>query len=138
MNASPIYLSAYDHHRLREMIDMAEDRPLWSDLKSELERAVVVPTHVRVPTHVVTVGTHVTVRDQHTGEIEDVVLTFPGYTVFASGTKVSVLEPLGTALLGCMQGDIISFRVRDVERELKVIDVVQSPVAKAAAALSAN
>jgi len=138
MNASPIYLSTYDHQRLRELLATADDRALWSDLHAELERAVVVPTHVRVPTYVVTVGTHVTFQDQHTGEITDVVLTIPGYNVFASGSEVSVLEPLGTALLGCMQGDVISFRVGDVVRELKIVHVMQSPVAEAAAALAGS
>lgn len=138
MNPSPIYLSAYHHQRLREMVAIAEDRALWSDLDAELERAVIVPAHSRLPTHVVTVGTNVAVQDQHSGEIADVLLTIPGYTVFASGTEVSVLEPLGIALLGCMQGDVISFRVDDVERELKIVRVVQSPVAKAAATLAAN
>ena len=138
MNASPIYLSTYDHLRLRELIAVSDNRPDWSDLHAELDRAVVVPAHVPVPSHVVTVGTHVTLEDLRTAGQTSVVLTLPGIAVVVAGFEVSVLEPLGTALLGCMQGDVVSFRCEDGIREMRIVDVVQSPVAKAAAALGLN
>lgn len=138
MNTSHIYMSTYDHLRLRELVASADDRLAWDELNAELRRATVVPAHVRVPPHVVTVGSRVTLRDQLTGACIDAVLTLPGAPGQASAAEVSVLDPLGTALLGCMHGDVITFRCGDAVREVKITDVVQSPVAKAAAALASN
>jgi transcription elongation GreA/GreB family factor len=138
MNTTPIYVSVYDHHRLRELLATTEDRARRRDLSAELERAVIIPPHVRFPTYVVTVGTHVTLQDLATDEVTDVVLTIPGCTSSATASEVSVLEPLGTALLGCMHGDVIALIDGGVARTLKVIQVVQSSVAGAAATLAAT
>jgi transcription elongation GreA/GreB family factor len=98
---------------------------------------VIISPHVRLPTHVVTLDTHVTLQDRETHEVMEVVLTIPQGATFTSGGEVSVLDPLGTALLGCMHGDVIVVHTGGVPRELKVVHVRQSPVAKAAATLDA-
>lgn len=136
MNPSPIYLSPYDHHRLQSLIAVAEDQVVLRGLRAELDRAVVMPGHARVPTGVVAMYTHVMFEDQETGAIGEVVLTLPEHADPEKAT-VSVFDALGTALLGCTVGDVITFAGEAGEKTLKLIRVIQSPVAKAAATLSA-
>lgn len=136
MSAAPIYLSSYDHRRVRELLPTVDDRARRRDLHAELARAIIVPPHARVPGHVVTVGSRVTVQDQLTGELADVLLTLPGDLASAASTEASVISPLGTALLGCTEGEVVTFRADRRVRELKILRVVQSSVAEAAAALA--
>lgn len=135
MNRTPIYLSPYDHRRLREIVAAGDDSPCFQELRRELERAIIVPPHARVPTFVVTPGSKVVIQDQETDEMETCVVTLPGQSV-SRGTAVSVITPLGIALLGCAQGDLITYREGDRTRALKIVRVVQSTVAEATAALA--
>jgi len=137
MNLSPIYLSPYDHHRLRAVLAAAEDQAVLRGLQIELDRAIVMPGHARIPTGVIAMDTHVMFEDQETGAIGEVVLTLPGQAD-PERAAVSVFDALGTALLGCTVGDVITFEDGTGVKTLKIVRVIQSAVAKAAGALSAT
>lgn len=72
----------------------------------ELDRARVVPT-AELPADVVRMGSFVTYRDDG-GAVREVRLVYPQHVTGAR--TVSVLTPLGTALLGLRAGQSISYR----------------------------
>lgn len=96
-------------------------------LEEELSRATVVPAE-RMPGNVVRMHSRVTYLDEHSGERREVELVFPEEADLASG-RISVLAPVGSALLGLEEGQSIEWpfpdgRVRRlrVERTLAPAD----------------
>lgn len=96
-------------------------------LADELSRATVIPTE-RMPANVVRMHSRVTYLDERSGERREVELVFPEEADLASG-KVSVLAPVGSALLGLEEGQSIEWLFPDghvrrlrVERTLAPAD----------------
>ena len=94
-----IIISATDQLRLTDLAITAlgRARNVAEDLLSEIERATVVPTHA-VPTNVVKMSSTVEFATDE-GLNRRVVLVFPAEADIANG-KVSVLTPIGAALIG--------------------------------------
>lgn len=137
MNHSPIFLSRYDCHRLRVLLEEHGEEPGGRDLRSELDAAVVLPAHVRVPAGLVTIDAYVVLEDLESRETDTVVLTLPD-AMHGSARALSVLEPLGALVLGRREGDVVACADRgsDRPRRLKILRVMHSPVAEAAGTLS--
>lgn len=79
-------------------------------LLSELERAGVVGAHA-MPDNVIRMGSTVQYRPDD-GEARRVLLVFPGEADIAMN-RVSILTPIGTALLGLSPGQSIEWTARD-------------------------
>jgi regulator of nucleoside diphosphate kinase len=95
------------------------------DLRAELADARVVPRQ-KVPRNVVTMNSTVTLRDLETGERETYTLVYPDRADIANNC-LSVLAPVGTAVLGQRVGDELKWRVPAGWRRLKVQRVVYQP-----------
>jgi len=80
-------------------------------LEEELSRATVIPVE-RMPDNVVRMHSRVTYLDERSGERREVELVFPEEADMASG-KVSVLAPVGAALLGLVVGQSIDWPFPD-------------------------
>jgi len=118
-----ITVGATDHARLSSLAASALDRlPETADeLLAELDRAHVAADR-SVPANVVQMGSRVTFKPD-TGEQKTVTLVFPADADISTG-KVSVLTPIGTALLGLSSGQSMNWTSRDGRRhELVVLDV---------------
>lgn len=101
-----------------------------AQLASELERADVVESS-DVPPDVVTMNSRVLYEDMATGRTTEVTIVFPQDADVQSG-KISVLAPVGTALLGLAQGASIVWPFPDgSSRCLRVVDVTFQPEAEA-------
>ena len=72
-------------------------------LEEKLEFAKCVPPTV-VPDDVVTMNSMCSLRDLRTNEVQTFVLCYPDAVGF-SNRYVSVLDPIGCAVLGCRVGD---------------------------------
>jgi regulator of nucleoside diphosphate kinase len=136
---SPIFISEYDHHRLRALLaetgNAKTQSALVRELSDELDRALIVPGHARVPTFVVTLDSRVAYEDHDTGEIVEATLVLPD----AAGARtdaISILDAAGVALLGYAPGDVVHFSDGDRVRRIRIREVVQSSLAEAGAALS--
>lgn len=94
-------------------LDYARLAPLAADkaLSEELSRATVLPA-ARMPDNVVRMHSRVTYLDERSGERREVELVFPEEADLASG-KVSVLAPVGSALLGLEEGQTIEWPFPD-------------------------
>ena len=102
-------------------------------LAAELEGAEVVDSD-SVPPDVVTMNSRVLFEDEATGESREVTIVFPQDSD-ASGKRISVLAPVGTALLGLAAGESIVWPFPDgTSRSLRVLRVVYQPEADRVAA----
>lgn len=101
------------------------DQEHLQDLKSELDRAVPVDA-ADVPPGVVTMHSQIRVEDVESGETRTYTLVFPHEADVASG-RISVLAPLGTALLGYREGDEVEWEMPGGVRRLRIRQVVQHP-----------
>lgn len=98
-----------------------------SALLAELDRAqIVAPT--AVPADVVTMNSRVTLVDCESMEKMDVTLVFPADADADSG-RVSVLAPVGTAIIGYREGDTIEWPVPSGVRQLRIETVHYQPEA---------
>jgi regulator of nucleoside diphosphate kinase len=96
-------------------------------LEAGLEQARVLASE-DVPEDVVTMRSRVHVQDLDSGEERVVTLAFPFEADSAQG-KVSVLAPIGTALLGRRAGDTVTWRSASGPRRLRIRSVLYQPEA---------
>lgn len=96
-----LFVSLNDFVRLRKLVD---DHPL----AEELERAIVVPSD-RIPENIVTMHSRLIYSDESTGTTREVELVYPDEAAPMAG-KVSVLAPVGCALLGLSVGQSIDWK----------------------------
>lgn len=95
------------------------------ELSQELARAQIV-TPEEVPHDVVTMNSRVVVHDVDTGEDEIYTLVYPVDADIASG-RLSILAPIGTAILGQRVNDVVKWRVPDGLRRLRIASVLYQP-----------
>jgi regulator of nucleoside diphosphate kinase len=99
-------------------------------LATELDHAEIVASG-RVPPNVVTMNSRVLFEDATTGETREITIVFPHEADFMQG-KVSVLAPVGTALLGLTEGQSIVWPFPDgSSHRLRVLEIVFQPEANA-------
>ena len=119
-----ITLSAEDYGRLSALARVARDRmpALAAELEEEIERAHVL-SKGRHPEHIVCMNREVEFRDDSTGKIQAVTLVYPGEADI-NQRKVSVLTPVGTALIGLERGQSITWEAPNGElRQLTVLEI---------------
>jgi regulator of nucleoside diphosphate kinase len=128
-NQPPIIVSRLDLERLELLLESDAYRrlPGVDALRSELDRATVVePTEV--PPEVVTMNSTVRFIDDSTGSKFELTLVYP--EAGGSSEKVSILAPVGSALLGLSVGQSIFWQVPGGRRLLlRVLEVVRQPEA---------
>lgn len=78
-------------------------------LLDEIERARVLPSR-DMPADVVTIGSEVEFRDEDTGRVETVRIVLP-QDASIDERRVSVLAPIGAALIGLAVGQRIDWEV---------------------------
>jgi regulator of nucleoside diphosphate kinase len=127
-----IYITELDYNRLSGLIDRTRernsiDREYLNKLEAELDRAEVVEAK-DIPGDVITMRSKVRLKDLVSGESNTYSLVFPTEADFAEG-KISVLAPIGTAILGYKQGDTIEWSVPSGLRRLKVEEILYQPEA---------
>ena len=132
MKEPPIYVTDADHRLLTALLESVaceESRdPASADaLRHELERATIVPAE-QMPSYVVTLYTRFRLKDLDTGEVQDYTLVLPGQAAPRAGT-LSVLAPLGTALLGYKDLDVVEWVVPAGRRRFRVEAVLYQPEA---------
>src|ERR671916_2618763 len=110
-----IYITEIDRQRLEKLIEIASqrddavNRDYLRKLEHELDMAETVAP-AEVPADVITMRSKVRLRDLNSGEEMVYTLAFPSEANFDEG-KISVLAPVGTAMLGYRVGDSIEWEV---------------------------
>ena len=123
-----ITLTASDHAHLSGLARAAmRTMPeAAANLIDELDRAQVLAEAGR-PNDVVSMGCEVEFRDESSGRVQRVTLVDPSEADIEQG-KVSVLTPVGTALIGLRIGASITWETRTGElKRLTVMNVRRAP-----------
>jgi regulator of nucleoside diphosphate kinase len=119
-----ITLAADDYERLSALAHAARHKVpgLAAVLAEELGRAQVLGRGT-LPEHIVCMNSEVEFRDDTTRKRHKMVLVYPEEADISRG-KVSVLTPVGTALLGLRTGDSITWETpRGEVRQLTALGV---------------
>ena len=128
-----IYITTSDYQRLSGLIERSRDRNGDADreyldqLEEELAQAEVVNPE-DVPHDVITMRSKVRLKDLKSGQTVMYSLVFPSEANSNEG-HISVLAPVGTALLGNRSGDVVESRVPSGLRRLKVKEIIYQPEA---------
>ena len=137
MTERTIYISDTDLQRLERLVGgprrwrsrRSRDSEYLEALEAELDRAQVVPAG-DLPEDVVAMHAPLRVTDLDDGHQRALTLVFPGEADSTQG-KISVLAPIGTALLGYRVGDIVEWRVPGGLRRFRIDAILRPPVAPA-------
>ena len=138
MNTTPLHMAAgrpaifvaeSDARRLGFLLSGARatathDLAHLHELRAELERAVIVAPQ-DIPPGVITMYSEAGVVDLAGGTRLDVTLVYP-HEADPSAGRISVLAPLGTALLGYRQGDVVEWLMPGGIRRLRIESVRKS------------
>jgi regulator of nucleoside diphosphate kinase len=105
-----IAISARDVDRLRHLAEAAMDKyPATAEfLAREIDRAEIIPAD-RPAHNVVTMQSEVTFVDDISGQQRTVTLVYPEDADVDAG-KISILTPIGAALIGLSEGQTIEFQ----------------------------
>jgi regulator of nucleoside diphosphate kinase len=126
-NLPQIYLTQIDMDRLLELIE-AYPGKRFEKLENELLRANVV-SRAEIPKDVVTMNSRVIFENETTGERREVTLVYPGSADIDAG-RISVLVPVGTALLGLRAGQSIDWELPGGEKQrYRIVEVPFQPEA---------
>ena len=114
-----LIVSIDDYVRLRELVaDHA--------LAEELDFAIVVPSD-RIPKNVVTMNSRLIYADESTGQTREVELVYPSEADPVAG-RISVLAPVGCALLGLSAGQSIDWNLPSGQvHRLRVERILSQP-----------
>jgi len=128
MEARTIYISAYDKKRMLKLISRSSPgNNSLKELSKELDRAQVVNPE-EMPGNVITMNSRVRLKDIDSGEEMEYTLVFPEDADFKQ-KRISILAPVGTALIGYSVGDIIEWQVPKGIRKLQVEELLYQPEA---------
>ncbi len=130
MEDRKLYISQYDQARLEEMIQQARRQQYRGsrdlrELQTLINMAEIVPDG-QIPKDVAMMGSVVSVRDLDTEREQTYTLVWPEQTDLNEG-KVSILAPMGAALLGRREGAEFDWVVPQGIRHLKIMKVLYQP-----------
>ncbi len=132
MSEQKIYITDFDLKRLKKLLQASSKtgerkNSYLEQLRKEVEKAVVVPSE-DIPKDAITMNSKVSLIDLESMKELVYTLVFPEDADSLSG-KISVLAPVGTALLGYRVGDVIEWDVPAGKRRLKVKEILYQPEA---------
>lgn len=122
-----------DRERILKLIEREKEfgtgrnKELLKDLEQELNRANIVSSE-NIPRESITMNSRVLLKDLPLGEETIYTLVYPEDANLAEN-KISVLAPIGTAILGFREGDVIDWKVPAGTVQLKVEKILYQPEA---------
>lgn len=119
----PIYLSASDAEQLRSLVLQTPRGETRERLEDELSRAEILSAYA-FPSDIVKLNSLVRFVDVESGQKKELTVVLPGQADIRQG-KISVLAPVGIALLGLSVGQSISWPLPDGRtRTLEILEVL--------------
>ncbi|MBN2041076.1 MAG: GreA/GreB family elongation factor [Spirochaetes bacterium] len=127
-----IYITNFDHERLLEMLIKlitGSKKELTSarDLSDEIKRAKKVDSH-NIPADYVTMNSVFELKGLEMPDRRECRLVFPEESDPDNG-KISILSPIGMAVLGYRKGEIIKFNTPAGEEYYQIEKVIYQPEA---------
>ncbi|EYU16717.1 nucleoside diphosphate kinase regulator [Photorhabdus luminescens] len=130
MTKPAIIINELDAERLDSLLEQPAfaDTSIADALNEELDRAEIVPP-AEIPSDVVTMNSRVRFLDLTSNEERVRTLVYPA-SLQDSSDQLSVMAPLGAALLGLRIGDEISWALPNGEEtRVKVLELLYQPEA---------
>lgn len=127
-NMTKIVLSSFDVERIEALVDTLPDseEPVAMALLDEIKRAEIVEPR-NVPPNVVTMNSQVRALIESTGLELSLTLVYPK-DIQTDGNTVSILAPVGSALLGLSVGDSIDWSGPTGQNiKVRVVDLLYQP-----------
>ena len=124
-----IFITEKDYLRLSNLLNNLEVEPdSLENLEIEMERATILSDD-EVPSGLVTMNSTVEYEDLSSGKSTTITIIYPGNET-STGKNISVLAPLGSALLGLKEGQEINWKFPSGKtKRLKIIKVMYQPEA---------
>jgi len=132
MKNNSIIVTQLDYQRLKQLAYTGDNRNKSSAISlhrllMEIDRAKKVKS-TRVDPDVVTMNTVLEFTDLESNTSRQLKLVYPQQADISRG-YVSVLAPVGTALLGYRKGDIIEWDVPSGKKKFLIKDIIYQPEA---------
>lgn len=127
-----IFITRTDQERLEKLIQLEEEftpgsKAYLEELKSELKQAVIVEPQ-DIPSTVITMRSQVLLKDLGSGEELICTLVYPDEADMSAG-KISVLAPIGMAILGYREDDKVEWAIPGGIALLQVKKILFQPEA---------
>lgn len=117
-----LILTQADFQKLSSLIASAQN-DIAALLEEELSRASIVSDH-ELPQDVVSMNSTVNFQDLESGKESVVTLVYPQDASIAEN-KISILAPVGSALIGLRVGQVMNWPLPNgKEKKIKVISVL--------------
>lgn len=125
--ASPVIITRTDYEILNSYVKnlhgmQVSEKENFSKLSGELRKAEIVDDDM-LPTDVVRLGSTVVIKDLLTNRDMTVTIVLPQKADIKQ-KKVSVLAPIGTALIGFKKDQTVSWNVPSGKKDFKIMDVI--------------
>ncbi len=131
MEKKTIYVSEFDFDRLYGLVESADpnirDKKHLVQLKEELEQGEVIEP-ADIPGDVITMNSKFRLEDLDDGAQAEYTLVFPHQADF-SKNRISILAPIGVALIGCRVGDTVAWKTQGGQKRYKIMDILYQPEA---------
>lgn len=130
MKADAIHITEVDYLRLKGLIESIEDDSDTSVLELELDVATIIDAS-KAPRDLVTMNSKLRFLDLTEQKESTIEIVYPQFANLEQG-KVSILAPLGTALIGLRSGEQINWQFPNGKTKcLQVLEVLYQPEAQA-------
>lgn len=127
-----MYITETDYEKITGLVGVAslpgKDAAMADLLLKELRSARTIPQD-RISNNVVTMNSRVLLREIGSGRQTDITITWP-QDADSRARKVSLLSPIGIALLGSREGNITSWRVPGGVGRFRIEKVLYQPEAE--------
>ncbi len=121
---NPVVLCQEDFKKLSYLLNLKPgDKTDENTLAYEVQRAIIVKDSA-FPANTIRLNSAVTVMDMETRKELEFVICLPNYAD-ARSKKISVLTPMGAAIIGFRIGDEVEWRMPAGMKRLKILDVRQ-------------
>jgi len=125
-----IRITKIDRERIKKLLDKLIESKISQDhsvqkLKDEIQRAVIVDSH-QIPSDVITMNSRAVLHLD--GEDIEVSLVYPEDAIL-NEMNISILSPIGTAILGYREGNLIEWEVPSGISEIQIKKILYQPEA---------
>lgn len=118
---NPVIITEEDYRLLKRYINQDINEENEMTLSSELKRAVIVSSDA-FPLHAIRIGSAVSVLDLATDKTVEFTLVMPEHADMQKN-KVSILTPMGAALIGFRKGEEVKWKVPGGLKSFRILDV---------------
>ncbi|MBN9484020.1 MAG: hypothetical protein BGO70_03295 [Bacteroidetes bacterium 43-93] len=118
---NPVIVTEEDYQLLKGYINPDLDREDELTLSGELKRAVIVSNDA-FPSHNVRLNSRVSVLNLETNKVIEFTLVMPAHADMQKN-KVSILTPMGAALIGFRKGEEVQLKVPGGLKRFRILDV---------------